>query len=106
MDRADVDRMVAIKEAEHAVAAALRESERTAKRDAEVAKLEAAAEAHLSAKVPSIATLEHLQYLESFYGVEHAIPTRPLPSHRKLPLHCVRFADRMAKLYKNVELLA
>jgi len=86
--------------------AALRKSERTAKRDAEVAKLEAAAETHLCAKVPSIATLEHLQYLESFYGMEHAVPTCPLPSHRKLPLHRVRFADRMAMLQRNADLLA
>ena len=104
MTKADVGRVVDA--AGHATAAVLREFERTAKRDAEVAKLEAAAEAYLSAKVPSIATLEHLQHLEAFYGVEHAIPTRPLPSHRKLPLRRVRFSDRMVQLYKNVELLA
>ena len=110
MERADVHCMVVVQEAEAgaaaAAAAALRDSKRTAKRDAEVAKLEAAAEAYLSSKVPSIATLERLQYLESFYGMEHAVPTHPLPSHRKLPLHRVRFADQMAILYKNAELLA
>ena len=94
------------REGEAAAAAALRESKRTAKRDAEVAKLEAAAGAYISAKVPSIATLERLQYLESFYGMEHAVPTRPLPSHRKLPLHRVRFANRMAMLQRNADFLA
>ena len=88
-----------------AVAAAEREAKRTAKRDAEVAKLEAAADAYLSANVPSIPTLSRLQDLEAFYGMEHAIPTRPLPSHRKLPLRRVRFEDRMTMLHDHVELL-
>ena len=57
--------------------------------------LEAAAEAYLTAKVPSIPTLSRLQDLEEFYGLEHAIPRRPFPPHRKLPLRRVWFEDRM-----------
>merc|ERR1711934_756776 len=106
LSSADVNRLVAEKEARDATAAAEREAARTAKRDAAVAKLEAAAEVYLSANVASIPTLSRLQDLEEFYGVEHAIPTRPLPSHRNLPLQRVRFEDRMAKLRENVEMLA
>ena len=74
---------------------------------AEVAKLEAAAEAYLSANVPSIPTLSRLQDLEAFYGMGHAIPTRPLPSHRKLPFSqvCI-FEIRMRLFRKHVELLS
>ena len=107
MDKAELDRLVAAEEATKAVAAAEREAERTAKRDAEVAKLEAAAEAYLSANVPSIPTLSRLQDLEAFYGMGHAIPTRPLPSHRKLPFSqvCI-FEIRMRLFRKHVELLS
>ena len=110
MDKADVDSIAAAEEAQEAAAKAAAATERaaarTAKRDAEVAKLEAAAEAYLSTNVESIPTLSRLQDLERFYGIEHAIPPRPLPPHRKLPLHRVRFDDRMAKFFENVELLA
>jgi len=110
MDKAELDRLVAAEEAKEAiakaVAAAEREAARTARRDAEVAKLEATAEAYLSANVPSIPTLSRLQDLEAFYGMEHAIPTRPLPSHRELPLRCVRFEDRLAMFHDHVEQLA
>ena len=107
MSSVDVDRLVAAEEAAKAIAAAEREAERTAKRDAEVAKLEAAAEAYLSANVPSIPTLSRLQDLEAFYGMGHAIPTRPLPSHRKLPFSqvCI-FEIRMRLFRKHVELLS
>ena len=40
---------------------------------AEVAKLEAAAEAYLSANVPSIPTLSRLQDLEAFYGMSTSV---------------------------------
>jgi hypothetical protein len=63
------------------------------------------AEAYLSANVPSIPTLSRLQDLEAFYGIQHAIPTRPLPSHRELPLRRVRFEDRMSMLHDHVEQL-
>ena len=110
MDKADVDGIAAAEEAQEAaakaIAAAERAAARTAKRDAAVAKLEAAAEAYLSANVDTIPTLERLQDLEAFFGIEHAIPPRPLPPHRKLPLHRVRFKDRMTKFFENVELLA
>ena len=110
MDKADVDGIAVAEEAEEAatkaIAATERAAARAAKRDAEVAKLEAAAEAYLSTNVESIPTLSRLQDLERFYGIEHAIPPRPLPPHRKLPLHRVRFDDRMAKFFENVELLA
>jgi hypothetical protein len=82
-----------------------REAARTATRDAEIAKLEAAAEAYLSANFPSIPTLSRLQDLEAFYGIEHAIPTRPLPSHRELPLRRVRFETRLAMFHDNVKQL-
>ena len=87
-------------------AAAEREAERTVKRDAEVAKLEAAAEAYLSANVPSIPTLSRLQDLEAFYNVSHAIPPRPLPPYRELPLSSVRFKDCMELFHQNVKDLA
>ena len=106
MSSAEIDRLVAAKEAAKAVAAAEREAARRATRDAEIAKLETAAEAYLSANVPSIPTLSRLQDLEAFYGIQHAIPTRPLPSHRKLPLFAVRFEDRIAMLHDHVEQLA
>ena len=106
MSSAEVDRLVAAKEAANAAFAAEREAARTARRDAEIAKLEAAAEAYLSANVPSIPTLSRLQDLEAFYGIEHAIPTRPLPSHRELPLRRVRFEDRLAMFHDHVEQLA
>ena len=77
----------------------------TATRDAAVSKLEAAAEAYLSASVPSIPTLEHLHDLEVFNGYPHAIPRRPLPPCHELPLSSVRFEDCMAALYDNVEKL-
>ena len=105
MSSAEVDSLVAAKEAANATAAAEREAARTATRDAEVAKLEAAAEAYLSANVPSIPTLSRLQDLEAFYGIEHAIPTRPLPSHRELPLRRVRFETRLAMFHDNVKQL-
>ena len=76
-----------------------------ATRDAAVSKLEAAAEAYLSTSVPSIPTLERLHDLEAFYGYPHAIPRRPLPPYRELPLSSVRFEDCMAALYDNVEQL-
>ena len=106
MSSAEIDRLVAAKEAAKAVAAVEREAARRATRDAEIAKLETAAEAYLSANVPSIPTLSRLQDLEAFYGIQHAIPTRPLPSHRKLPLFAVRFEDRIAMLHDHVEQLA
>ena len=77
----------------------------TATRDAAVSKLEAAAEAYLSASVPSIPTLERLHDLEAFYGYPHAIPRRPLPPYCELPLSSVRFEDCMAALYENVKQL-
>ena len=105
MDKAGVDSIAAAEEAEEAatkaIAATERAAARAAKRDAE-----AAAETYLSANVDTIPTLERLQDLEAFFGIEHAIPPRPLPPHRKLPLHRVRFDDRMAKFFENVELLA
>eukprot|EP00966_Prymnesium_polylepis_P082767 1916632-Prymnesium_polylepis.1 len=101
MDMEDVDRIVAEDEAEDAAAAEARLAKRTARRDAELAKLEAAAEAYLTANVPSIPTLSRLQDLEDFYGFEHAIPRRPFPPHRKLPLRRVCFEDRMKLFYEN-----
>ena len=77
----------------------------TTTRDAAVSKLESAAEAYLSASVPSIPTLERLHDLEAFYGYPHAIPRRPLPPYRELPLSSVRFEDCMAALYENVKQL-
>ena len=106
MDRRVVERLVATDEAKEAQAATDRKEKRTAKRDDEVAKLEAVAEAYLSTYVPSIQTLERLRDLEAFYGLEHAIPCRPLPAHRKLPLHRVRVADRMRVFHQNVALLS
>ena len=74
MDKADVDGIAAAEEAQEAaakaIAAAERAAARTAKRDAAVAKLEAAAEAYLSANVDTIPTLERLQDLEAFFGIE------------------------------------
>ena len=102
----EIDQAVAEKEARDAIVAAEREALRTAKRDDKVAKLEVAAEAYLSANVPSIPTLTRLQDLEALYDVEHAIPPRPLPPYRKLPLRRVCFADRMERLYENVKQLA
>ena len=81
------------------------ETQGTATRDAAVSRLEAAAEAHLSASVPSIPTLERLHDLEAFYDYPHAIPRRPLPPCHELPLSSVRFEDCMAALYDNVEKL-
>ena len=106
MDRRDVERLVATEEAKEVQAATDRKEKRTAKRDDEVAKLEAAAEAYLSTYVPSVQTLERLHDLEAFYGLEHAIPCRPLPAHRKLPLHRVRLTDRMRVFHENVALLS
>ena len=111
MDKAELDRLVAAEEAKEAiakaVAAAEREAAGTARRDAEIAKLEAAAEAYLSANVPSIPTLSRLQDLEAFYDMGHAIPTRPLPSHRKLSFSQVcLFEIRMRLFRKHVELLS
>ena len=102
MAQADVDRL-ASKEAER-VSAAI-EVRRTTRRDAAVAKLEAMAEAYLS-NVPSIPTLERLQDLEAFYNVSHAIPPRPLPPYRELPLSSVRFKDCMSLFHQNVKDLA
>ena len=102
MAQADVDRL-ASKEAER-VSAAI-ETRRTARRNAAVAKLEAMAEAYLS-NVPSIPTLERLQDLEAFYNVSHAIPPRPLPPYRELPLSSVRFKDCMELFHQNVKDLA
>ena len=81
------------------------ETQGTATRDAAVSRLEAAAEAYLSASVPSIPTLERLHDLEAFYDYPHAIPRRPLPPCHELPLSSVRFEDCMAALYDNVEKL-
>ena len=100
--QADVDRL-ASKEAER-VSAAI-EARRTTRRDAAVAKLEAMAEAYLS-HVPSIPTLERLQDLEAFYNVSHAIPPRPLPPYRELPLSSVRFDYCMDLFHQNVKDLA
>jgi hypothetical protein len=102
MAQADVDRL-ASKEAER-VSAAI-DARRTARRDVAVAKLEAMAEAYLS-NVPSIPTLDRLQDLEAFYNVSHAIPPRPLPPHRELPLSSVRFKDCMSLFHQNVKDLA
>ena len=79
---------------------------RTAKRDAELVKLEAAAAAYLSANVPTIPTLSRLQDLEELYGLEHAIPRRPFPPQRELPLRRVWFDDRMKLFHENVATLA
>ena len=106
MDRCDVERLVATEEAKEAQAATDRKEKRTAKRDDEVAKLEAVTEAYLSTYVPSIQTLERLHDLEDRYKLEHAIPRRPLPSHRKLPLYLVRFTDRMRVFHQNILLLS
>lgn len=103
MAQADVDRL-ASKEAER-VSAAI-EARRTARRDAAVAKLEAMAEAYLSCNAPSIPTLSRLQDLEAFYNVSHAIPPRPLPPYRELPLSSVRFKDCMDLFHQNVKDLA
>ena len=81
------------------------ETQGTATRDAAVSRLEAAAEAYLSASVPSIPTLERLHDLEAFYDYPHAIPRRPLPPCHELPLSSVRFEACMAALYDNVEKL-
>ena len=81
------------------------ETQGTATRDAAVSRLEADAEAHLSASVPSIPTLERLHDLEAFNGYPHAIPRRPLPPCHELPLSSVRFEDCMAALYENVKQL-
>ena len=106
MTRRDVERLVATEEAKEAQAATDRKEKRTAKRDDEVAKLEAVTEAYLSTYVPSIQTLERLHDLEDRYKLEHAIPRRPLPSHRKLPLYLVRFTDRMRVFHQNILLLS
>lgn len=87
MTAEEIDQAVAAKEEEDAIAAAAREARRTARRDAAVAKLEAAAEAYLSANVPSI-------------------PPRPLPPCSELPLSSVRFKDRMDLFHQNVKDLA
>jgi hypothetical protein len=81
------------------------ETQGTATRDAAVSRLEAAAEAYLSASVPSIPTLERLHDLEAFYDYPHAIPRRPLPPCHELPLSSVRFEDCMAALYEHVKQL-
>ena len=91
---------------EAADAATARRATRLARRDAAVSKLEAAAEAYLSANVPSIPTLSRLQDLEAFYNVSHAIPPRPLPPYRELPLSSVRFKDCMELFHQNVKDLA
>ena len=45
--------------------------------------------------------------ISAFYGLGHAIPTRPLPSHRKLPFSQVcLFEIRMRLFRKHVELLS
>jgi len=106
MTAEEIDQAVAAKEAEDAIAAAAREARRTARRDAAVAKLEAAAEAYLSANMPSIPTLSRLQDLEAFYNVSHAIPPRPLPPYRELPLSSVRFDYCMDLFHQNVKDLA
>jgi hypothetical protein len=109
MDMEDVDRIVAEAEAKDAAAAEERSAKRTAKRDAELAKLEASAEAYLSVNVPTIPTLSRLQDLEELYGLEHALPRRPFPPHRKLPLRrvlSVWFVDRMKLFHENVAKLA
>ena len=103
MAQADVDRL-ASKEAER-VSTAI-DARRTARRDAAVAKLEAMAEAYLSCNAPPIPTLERLQDLEAFYTVSHAIPPRPLPPYRELPLSSVRFKDCMELFHQNVKDLA
>ena len=105
----DVDRIVAEAEAKDAAAAEERSAKRTAKRDAELAKLEASAEAYQSVNVPTIPTLSRLQDLEELYGLEHALPRRPFPPHRKLPLRrvlSVWFVDRMKLFHENVAKLA
>tara|TARA_B110001452_G_scaffold232059_1_gene209207 strand:- start:324 stop:695 length:372 start_codon:yes stop_codon:yes gene_type:complete len=91
---------------EAADAATARRATRLARRDAAVSKLEAAAEAYLSTNVPSIPTLSRLQDLEAFYNVSHAIPPRPLPPYRELPLSSVRFKDCMELFHQNVKDLA
>ena len=106
MSMEDFDRRFAEAEAKDAAAAEARLAKRTARRDAELVKLEAAAEAHLKAKVPSIPTLSRLQDLEELYGLEHAIPRRPFPPHRKLPLWRVWFVDRMKLFHESVAKLA
>jgi hypothetical protein len=106
MNLEDVDRRVAEAEAEAAVAAEARLAKRTARRDAELVKLEAAAGKYLKANVPSIPTLSRLQDLEEFYGFEHAIARRPFPPHHKLPLRRVRFDDRMKIFHEHVAKLA
>jgi len=90
---------------EATAAAAARRATRLARREALVAKLEAMAEAYLS-NVPSIPTLERLHDLEDLYGFEHAIPRRPLPPYRELPLNRVAFRPRLALLRENIERLA
>jgi hypothetical protein len=91
---------------EAADAATARRATRLARRDAAVSKLEAAAEAYLSTNVPSIPSLSRLQDLEAFYNVPHAIPPRPLPPYRELPLSSVRFKDHIELFYQNVKDLA
>ena len=106
MTAEEIDQAVAAKEAEDAIAAAAREARRTARRDAAVAKLETATEAYLSANVSSIPTLSRLQDLEDFYSVSNAIPPRPLPPCKKLPLGQVRFDYCMELFHQNVKDLA
>ena len=103
MDKAEVDSIAA---AEDAIATAAREARRTARRDAAVAKLEAAAGAYLVTNVPSIPTLSRLQDLEAFYNVPHAIPPHPLPPYNELPLNSVRFDCCMDLFHQNVKDLA
>lgn len=91
---------------EAADAATARRATRLARRDAAVSKLEAAAEAYLSANVPSIPTLSRLQDLEDFYSVSNAIPPRPLPPCKKLPLGLVSFDYCMDLFHQNVKDLA
>ena len=90
---------------EAAAAAAARRAMRIARRRSLVFKLEAVAEA-IHSNVPSISTLERLQDLEDHYGIEHAVPRRPLPPYRVLPLHRVAFRPRLALLREHIQRLA
>ena len=90
---------------EAAAAAAARRVSQRRRRRALVSKLEAVAEAILS-NVSSIPTLERLHDLEDFYGIEHAVPRRPLPPYRELPLSRIKFKARLSLLHSNIERLA
>jgi len=106
MDMCEVDRLVVTETAKKAQAAKDREEKRTSRRDDEVARLEAMAEAHLSAHAPSIKTLKRFNALEDRHKwLSASIPRRPLPSHRILPLHHVWYKQRRRVFLFHLDIL-